>query len=144
MSTAVIADPIIGRTLGDFSIREKLGEGGFGFVYRAEQLTLSREAVVKVLHAKHRANEEVIERFMREARLASRLEHPYTAHVYSFGAEADGLLWIAMEFVRGTPLDKVLKTQGPMSLERLVPLLDKICEVIHTAHEHGIIHRDIK
>src|SRR5262249_34702312 len=119
MSSEVIADPMIGRTLGDFVIREKLGEGGFGVVYRAEQLTLAREAVLKVLHAKHRANNEVIERFMREARLASRLEHPYTAHVYAFGAEQDGLLWIAMEFVRGTPLDKILKTQGAVPLERL-------------------------
>src|SRR5262249_38612481 len=66
------------------------------------------------------------------------------AHVYAFGAEPDGLLWIAMELVRGTPLDELLKTQGPLSLARSVPLLDKICEVVHTAHEQGIIHRDLK
>jgi WD40 repeat protein/serine/threonine protein kinase len=138
------SDPLIGRSLGDFIIREKIGEGGFGVVYKAEQITLAREAVIKVLHGKHSANKELIESFLDEARLASRLEHPYTAHVYAFGAESDGLMWIAMEMVHGTPLDILLKTQGPLQLEEFVPLLDKICEVVHTAHEYSTIHRDIK
>jgi serine/threonine protein kinase len=135
---------LIGRRLGEFIIREKLGEGGFGAVYLADQPALAREAVVKVLHEKHHSDMEVIERFIREARLASRLEHPYTASIYAFGAEADGLLWIAMELVRGAPLSKLLQIQGPIPLERFVPLLDKICEVVQTAHEAGIIHRDLK
>jgi len=137
-------DPIVGRTLGDFLVKEKLGEGGFGAVYKATQLTLEREAVIKVLHTRHRTNKSVIKRFKREARLASSLEHPYCAHIYSFGAESDGLLWIAMEMVAGTPLNEILKSQGSLSLEKFVPLLDKICEVVHTAHEAGIIHRDLK
>ncbi|MBI4852707.1 MAG: SUMF1/EgtB/PvdO family nonheme iron enzyme [Acidobacteria bacterium] len=137
-------DSIIGRTLGDFLVKEKLGEGGFGAVYKATQITLAREAVIKILHTRHRTNQVTIERFKREALLASRLEHPYCAHIYSFGAESDGLLWIAMELVQGTPLNKILKSQGPLPLEKFVPLLDKICEVVHTAHERGIIHRDLK
>lgn len=137
-------DILIGRTLGDFRIENKIGEGAFGVVYRAEQITLMREVVVKVLHQKHRDSHEVIERFLREARLASWLSHPYSAHVYAFGAESDGLLWIAMEFVHGTPLDKLLRTQGPLELERFVSLLDKICEVVQTAHDTGIVHRDLK
>ena len=143
-STENNVDLLIGRTLGDFRICDKLGEGAFGVVYRAEQITLMREVVVKVLHQKHRDNQEVIERFLREARLASRLEHPYTAHIYAFGAENDGLMWTAMEMVHGTPLDKLLRTQGAIELERFVPLLDKICEVVQTAHDAGIIHRDLK
>jgi tRNA A-37 threonylcarbamoyl transferase component Bud32 len=142
--TESVEDRFVGRTLGDFIITEKLGEGGFGIVYLAEQLTLQREAVIKILRTKHSSNEQVIKRFKQEAHLASRLEHPYTAHIYAFGAESDGLMWIAMEYVRGTPLDKLLETQGPLPVERFVPLLDKICEVVHTAHEHGIIHRDLK
>ncbi|MBA3395351.1 MAG: protein kinase [Deltaproteobacteria bacterium] len=137
-------DQITGRTLGDFVVREKLGEGGFGAVYLAEQPLLQREAVIKVLHRRLRASELGIQRFLREARLASHLDHPYAAHVYAFGAEDDGLLWIAMELVRGTPLDKLLETQGAIPLERLVQLIDRICEVVHTAHEQGIVHRDIK
>ncbi|MEW6735542.1 MAG: protein kinase [Acidobacteriota bacterium] len=142
--SAKTTDSLIGRTLGDFLIQEWLGEGGFGVVYRAEQLTLQRAAVVKVLHAKHRANPEIIERFLREARLAARLEHPYSAHVYDFGAESDGLLWIAMEMVHGTTFDQLLRAHGPLPLERFVALLEKICEVVHTAHESGIVHRDLK
>ncbi|HKD41644.1 MAG TPA: protein kinase [Myxococcaceae bacterium] len=135
---------LIGRALGEFVIREKLGEGGFGTVFRAEQLALGREAVVKTLQPRAKVAENAIQRFMREARLASTLDHPYAAHIYAFGAEPDGLLWIAMELVRGTPLDKLLKTQGPVPLARLVPLFDRICEVVHTAHEQGIVHRDLK
>jgi WD40 repeat protein/serine/threonine protein kinase len=135
---------LVGRTLGDFLVQDLLGEGGFGAVYRAQQKLLGREAVVKVLHGRHRATERHIQRFLREARLASTLDHPYAAHIYAFGAEPDGLLWIAMELVRGTPLDQLLASTGPLSLERFVPLLDKICEVLATAHEQGIVHRDIK
>ncbi|MBN8723685.1 MAG: SUMF1/EgtB/PvdO family nonheme iron enzyme [Acidobacteria bacterium] len=139
-----IKDPIIGRTLGDFLIKEKLGEGGFGTVYKTRQITLARDAVIKILHTRHRTDPQIIERFKREAQLASRLEHPYCAHIYSFGAESDGLLWIAMELVAGTPLDEVLSLQGAFPLERFIPLLDKICEVVQTAHDTGIIHRDLK
>ncbi len=138
------ADPLIGLNLGDFIIERKLGEGGFGAVYQANQITLSRPAVIKVLHTKHRESQNIIERFKREAYLASRLEHPYMAHIYSFGVESDGLLWIAMEYVAGTPLDKWLKANGAMPLTRFISLFDKICEVIQTAHEAGIVHRDIK
>lgn len=135
---------LLGRRLGEFIIRQKLGEGGFGAVYRAYQPPLAREAVVKILHQKHHSDPEVIERFTREARLASRLEHPYTAHIYAFGAEPDGLLWIAMELVRGITLDQLLKQQGPLRLDTFTPLLERICEVVDSAHEADIVHRDLK
>jgi WD40 repeat protein/serine/threonine protein kinase len=140
------SDPIgrIGRRLGEFVLRHQIAEGGFGEVYRAEQPALAREAVVKLLKHAHGDDPEVVGRFMREAQLASRLDHPYAAHIYAFGAEPDGLMWIAMELVRGTTLDRLLHAQGRLPLERLVPLLDCICEVVHTAHEAGIVHRDLK
>ncbi len=131
-----------GRTFGDFVVREPIGHGGSGEVYRAEQLALGREAVIKVLLRQDSAGGA--ERFLREARLASRLDHPYAAHVYAFGSEPDGVLWIAMELVRGTPLDQVLEKQGPIPLARFVPLFDRLCEVLNAAHEQRIIHRDIK
>ncbi|MBS2024165.1 MAG: hypothetical protein JST92_17320 [Deltaproteobacteria bacterium] len=89
-------DGLRDRVLGDFVLRERLGEGGFGAVYRAEQPRLSREAVVKVLRARHVHNAEARERFVREARLAGRFEHPFAAHLYDSNAEPDGTLWIAM------------------------------------------------
>jgi serine/threonine-protein kinase len=129
--------------LGDFIVREQIGHGAFGSVHRAEQPALGREAVIKVLQVRHQSSASATQRFLREARLASRLEHPFAAHIYAFGAEADGLLWIAMELVRGTSLDKLLAT-GAMAVDRFVPLYDRICEVVQAAHAQGIVHRDLK
>src|ERR1041385_7538826 len=113
MTTSVViqARSLTGRTLGDFTVQHRIGEGGHGVVYRAEQRTLAREAVIKGLHARFGATGAAVQRFLREAQLASRLDHPFAAHIYAFGAEPDGLLWIAMELVRGTTLRKVLETQ---------------------------------
>src|SRR6187397_835711 len=138
------AAALVGRTFGEFVVREPLGSGGFGMVFRAEQPALAREAVIKVLHTRLLGSETVVQRFLREARLASRLDHPYAAHIYAFGAEPDGVMWIAMELVRGATLAELLKTQGSIGLDRFVPLLGLICEVVQTAHDQGIIHRDLK
>ncbi len=144
VNATVTADPLIGRTLGEFILRGKIGEGGFGAVYRAEQPTLNRPAVIKVLRRSLRARVDLMQRFLREAQLASRLDHPYAAHIYAFGAETDGVLWIAMELVRGIPLNNLLRLQGAMPLGRFAPLIERICEVVHAAHEQGIVHRDLK
>jgi serine/threonine protein kinase/WD40 repeat protein len=135
---------MLGRRFGDFIIKEHLGAGGAGQVFVAEQVTLARDAVIKVLSRGERPNPEASERFLREARLASTLDHPFAAHVYGFGSESDGTLWIAMERVRGTPLSEVIKDQGPIALPRFVPFFERLCEVVHAAHEQGIVHRDIK
>ena len=138
-------DELRGRKLGDFVLHECIGEGAFAAVYRCEQPLLGREAVVKVLHQRLRASEVVLQRFMREARLASRLSHPYAAHVYAFGVEPeDGLAWIAMEMVHGTSLERWLSARGPLPLETLVPFFEHVAEVVQDAHDHGIVHRDLK
>ena len=134
---------MLGRTLGDFVVKERLGGGGGGEVFRAEQVTLGREAVIKVM-TRVESTERASERFLREARLASQLDHPFAAHVYGFGVEPDGLLWIAMELVRGTPLDQIIKEQGAIPLPRFVPFFERLCEVLQAAHDQGIVHRDIK
>jgi WD40 repeat protein len=139
----VSAAQLTARTLGDFRLQKQVGAGGFGEVYLAEQVALKRDAVVKVLRPELRDASHV-EQFLREAQLASQLDHPYAAHIYAFGAEPDGVLWIAMELVRGSTLAALLAAQGPMPVERFVPLLERICEVVHTAHEQGIVHRDVK
>lgn len=140
-----VRDELCGRTVGDFILRERIGEGAYGAVYRCEQPLLGREAVIKVLHGRFRTRQVMIQRFLREARLASRLDHPYAAHVYAFGIEKeDRLLWIAMEMVHGTPLDRWLGERGPLPLAQLVPFFERIAEVVQTGHEHGIVHRDLK
>ncbi len=137
------AAPITGRVLGEFVVEEPLGSGGFGDVYRARQLSLDRDVVIKVLRvdaslARH------LERFEREARLASQLDHPYAAHVYAYGSEPDGLTWIAMELVRGTTLRDWIEHHGPMDVARFAPVFERLCEVVHTAHVAGLVHCDIK
>ena len=130
------------RTLGEFVLRERIGVGGHGTVYRCEQRALGRDAVVKVLRL--RTNAAQAERFVREAKLASRLDHPYSAHVYDFGVEDDGVRWIAMELVQGVSLGDWLKARGPMPLAQFVPFFELIAEVVHAAHLRGIVHRDLK
>jgi WD40 repeat protein/serine/threonine protein kinase len=139
-----MAEPLTvsGRRLGEFEVLEKVATGGFGEVFRARQTTLARDAVIKVLSAT--VVGKARERFTREAQLASQLDHPYAAHIYAFGIEPDGLQWIAMELVRGISLSELLKAQGPLPVQRFVPLFQAICQVIQVAHEQGIVHRDIK
>src|ERR1044071_1524044 len=133
-----------GRRLGDFVLREPIGEGGSAVVYRCEQPQLRRSAVVKVLDERGLRSDAALDRFRREAQLASQLDHPYAAHVYAFGDEDDGLFWIAMELVPGTALDDWLEAHGPMPLAQFVPFFECIADVVHAAHERGIIHRDLK
>ena len=131
------------RRLGEFVLRERIAAGGQGELYRAEQPLLGRDAVVKILRLPDREVEELRARFLREAHIASHLDHPYAAHVYAFGAEGE-TLWIAMEYVRGTSMADYLVAAGPMPLARFVPVFGRLCQVVHTAHEQGIVHRDIK
>jgi tRNA A-37 threonylcarbamoyl transferase component Bud32 len=146
-TTAPAAAPLtslIGRTFGRFVIVEHLGKGGSAEVFRAQQVQLGRSAVIKVLRREVANVPNRVERFLREAKLASRLDHPYAAHVYGFGAEPDGVLWIAMEHVRGMTVDELVARRGPMPASVFAPLFQRLCEVVHSAHELGIVHRDIK
>jgi WD40 repeat protein/serine/threonine protein kinase len=138
-------DDLSGRRIGEFVLRERIGEGSFGAVYRCDQPLLGREVVIKVLHRKLRGHDVIVQRFLREARLASRFDHPYAAHIYAFGIEPhDRLLWIAMERVQGVTLAEWLKTHGPMPLGQLVAFFERIASVVQTAHERSIVHRDLK
>jgi tRNA A-37 threonylcarbamoyl transferase component Bud32 len=123
---------------------EKIGRGGSGLVFRAEQAQLGRSCVIKVLRHEVAMAPNRVERFLREAKLASRLDHPYAAHIYAFGAETDNVLWIAMEYVKGITLDELVARRGAMPPGVFAPLFTRLCEVVHTAHEMGIVHRDIK
>jgi WD40 repeat protein/serine/threonine protein kinase len=138
-------EDLSGRKLGEFVLRARIGAGAFGAVYRCEQPLLGRDAVVKVLHPPLRHNSVVRQRFLREAQLASQLDHPGAAHIYAFGIERDdGLFWIAMEMLQGVALNRWLHEHGPMPLDGFVPFFEQLAEVVHAAHERGIVHRDLK
>ena len=136
------AGRLIGRTLGGFRITELLASGGSADVFRADDVALGRSATIKVLRA--RSGGYQLERFMREVRLAASLDHPYVAHVYGFGAEADELVWIAMEFVRGVTVEAMVDARGRIPPAMFAPWFARLCEVVHFAHQCGVVNRDIK
>jgi eukaryotic-like serine/threonine-protein kinase len=138
-------DPLLGRELdGRYQIVQKLGQGGMGAVYRGQQLGLGREVAIKVVSAHLVAETEVVKRFLREAKLASRLSHPNAVAVLDFNQSEDGLFYLVMELVSGNTLDKVLETDKIMKPERIVRIGAQICDALEGAHALSIVHRDLK
>jgi serine/threonine-protein kinase len=139
-------DPaLIGRRIaGKFLVERFLGGGAMGAVYRAKDTTLDRNVALKVMHSQVAVDPSFVSRFHREARAASRLDHPNSMRVIEFGSEQDGLLYIAMEYLEGRDLYKVIHEDWPLSNERLSDIMMKALAAITMAHEMGVIHRDLK
>jgi serine/threonine protein kinase/tetratricopeptide (TPR) repeat protein len=133
---------MIGETLGRYRIAEIIGAGGMGVVYRAYDSTLDRDVALKLLHAQALDSEASRNRFVREARALSRLNHPHICTIYEIG-EADGRTFIAMEYVRGQTLSSVIPPDG-VAVETMVRYGAQIANAIGHAHDHGIVHRDLK
>ncbi len=139
-------DPFLGREIlnGEFRIVQRIGTGGMGSVYRAEQPDMSRMVAIKILHPKLTNRQDLASRFRREARAMAQLNHPNTVKVFSYGELDDGSLYIVMEFLEGRNLNRAVKRDGPMTVERAVPILIQACGALQEAHSMGIIHRDLK
>jgi serine/threonine protein kinase len=133
---------LIGSQLAHFRITAKLGAGGMGEVYRAEDSKLGREVAIKVLPAAFVANEDLLTRFEREARVLARLTHPQVAGIYEVGEE-DGVHFLVMELVPGRTLADRL-ADGPLRRRDAVAIAAKIARGLEAAHEQGIVHRDLK
>src|SRR5499427_10754205 len=131
-----------GATLGHYQIRSKLGAGGMGEVYLAEDTRLDRKVALKILPAEVAAKHERMERFIREAKSAAALNHPNIAHIYEIG-ESDGVHFIAMEFVDGETLRQLIH-QRQTELKKLLRYMQKVAEGLSKAHSNGIVHRDLK
>jgi serine/threonine protein kinase len=142
---SVPIDPFIGRDLdGRYTIEEKLGQGGMGAVYRAHQHGLGREVAIKVVNATLVSDAEVIKRFLREAKLASKLAHPNAVAVLDFGQTDDGVFYLVMELVLGRTLDLVIKAERTFKPERIVRIATQVCDALEGAHALQIVHRDLK
>jgi eukaryotic-like serine/threonine-protein kinase len=138
------ADPIIGREIiGQYIILQKLGEGGMGSVYLADQRSVGRRAVVKVMHPELTRDPSVAQRFAIEAKAASLLNHPHIITIYNYGAMEDGTLFLAMEHCAGCSLDGVL-SRSALDSSRAALIGAQICDALAEAHRHGIVHRDLK
>jgi tetratricopeptide (TPR) repeat protein len=136
------ADPLVGSTLAHYLILEKLGEGGMGVVYRARDTRLDREVALKLLPVSVMDNDAARERLLREARIASRLNHPHICTIHEVG-EAGGRAFITMEFVQGSPLDALIPAGG-MAAETVARYGAQIARALAHAHEHHVVHRDLK
>jgi serine/threonine-protein kinase len=136
---------LTGRLLNNrYLIEGKLGEGGFGAVYRATQTQMNRKVALKVLHAKMARDPQVVGRFKREAQASSLLRAPHTVQVYDFDQSPEGIMYLAMELLQGRSLHAILATDGPLAPGRLVRVIDGIADSLGEAHAQGIVHRDIK
>jgi len=127
---------------GDYELLEEIGRGGQGVVYRAHQKSLNRTVALKVIGLGPWTTEAHLKRFRREAEAAARLEHPFIVPIYEVG-EHEGSCYFSMKFVEGGQLDEVVK-HTPIPIRSAVELIAKLARTVHYAHQHGILHRDIK
>jgi serine/threonine protein kinase len=138
-------DTLIGRVFDNrYEVRAPLGHGGMGTVYRGWQLSVDREIAIKVIHPKLASDRSVAKRFLREARLASRLNQANIVNCYEFGQTEDGILYLVMELLRGRPLSKDLEAMRPLPMKRIKAIGMQMCDALDAAHTQGIIHRDLK
>ncbi len=139
-------DPYLGREIsGHIEIRQLAGVGAMGRVYRAFQKGIDRDVAAKILHRELSANQQLVSRFHREAKVASRLQHPNVVHVHLAGQLPDGALYIVMEFLDGLSLQSALAAAGgAMPLTRALHIALQLCDAVGEAHTQGIVHRDLK
>jgi len=139
------SDPMHGTTLdGRFLIVDTIGSGGMGTVYRGRQLSMDRDVAIKVVRRDLAHNAKVVKRFMREARVVSRLRSPHVVPVIDFGQSPDGVLFLVMELLHGESMTMVLARDAPMNQARLCTLLAQTCDALAEAHGQGLVHRDLK
>ena len=132
-----------GTTVAGYQVETLIGRGGMGAVYRAREEGLGRKVALKVIAPELAQDERFRERFLRESRIAASLDHPHVIPIYQAGEE-DGLLFLAMRYVEGYDLAKLVAEEGALEPRRALELLGQIAEALDAAHEKGLVHRDVK
>jgi serine/threonine-protein kinase len=141
----VSLDSLVGRTLNNrYIVKRKIGEGGFGAVFEGMQVATERSVALKVLHPQSVSDATVVARFRREAEACSKLRNPHTVIIYDFDQTEDGVLYLAMELVRGQSLQDIQRASGIIPVDRCLRILDQVAEALGEAHAKGIVHRDMK
>jgi len=143
------ASSLVGTNFGDrYRLLEMIGDGGMGRVYRAERLATRQMVALKLLQTEFVGVDQVVQRFLREAKLTARLSHPHIVKVIEFG-EWNGRLFIAMELLAGRSLGELIKPPGaasgrPLSVERTIAIMRPVLDALEYAHGRGVVHRDLK
>ena len=136
---------LVGSIVADrYRVTRKLGEGGMGAVYLAEHVKMGRLCAVKVMNPGMASDPDAISRFNREAANASRINHPNVCAVYDFGETSDGVIYLAMEYIEGPSLTKVIEDLGALPALRAADITRQAAEALAVAHDMGIVHRDLK
>ena len=136
---------LVGEVLDDrYTVQERIGKGGMGVVYKAEQHLIKRIVALKVLRREIVQDETAVKRFLNEARAIASLDSKHTVSLYDFGVTRDGLLYYTMELLKGRPLSRIIHDEAPLDHVRAAGLLLQACRSLEEAHEHNILHRDLK
>jgi serine/threonine-protein kinase len=132
------------RRLGQYVLKEKLGEGGMGEVYLAQHVLLRRPCALKVIRPARAGDPKHLRRFEREVQATATLTHPNTVQVYDYGHTEDGTFYYVMEYLPGATLEALVQKAGPLPPARAVHFLRQVCGALEEAHARGLTHRDIK
>ncbi|GIH59752.1 serine/threonine-protein kinase [Microbispora siamensis] len=143
MTEGPVMPALVGRRLGDYTVEAVVGRGGMATVYRARDQRLGRAVALKVLAPQLAHDDRFRDRFVRESRMVASIDHPNIIPVYEAG-ERDDLLFIAMRYVEGSDLRKLVQSEGPLPVGRANPLFAQIASALDAAHTHGLVHRDVK
>jgi serine/threonine-protein kinase len=138
-------DPLLGQTLASKYLIEKLiKRGGMGSVYLGKHILMDKTVAIKVLRPSLAMDDDVVRRFSREAKAASRISHPHAVSVNDFGESENGVVFLVMEYLDGRTLKEIIKSGGPMQLDRVVEIVRQVAGALDAAHEQGVVHRDLK
>ncbi len=138
-----MTDPFVGRTIGNFVLSRKVGEGGMGAVYLGEHNRISRRAAIKVLLPELASEPEVVARFLNEARASADIKHPHVIEISDFGELDDGTSYLVMEWLQGRSLaDRMGAARVPVT--QALHIGRQIAEALEAAHQRGVVHRDLK
>jgi tRNA A-37 threonylcarbamoyl transferase component Bud32 len=133
-----------GHRVGEYEIEAKIGEGGFGSVFRAVHPVIGKVVAIKVLHRRYSAQPEMVRRFVAEARAVNQIRHRNIIDIFAFGQLEDGRHYYVMEYLEGNTLEQLITQGGPMSLAESIPVLRRLARALDAAHAKGIAHRDLK